>query len=248
MHSRKVPQPVRTRADPGARPGTVTCGRCGLARRRGERSASAATDLHGIAGGGPEEVRNLQNLMLRSGSGALVSVRRVTKVNAGRKTAGVDGRVVLAGWEKPIWLRNMALQAMLADCRSLGRPGLICDARCRMATFRTTVERRSDDLYAYPSQAGHPVVSSHLSKHSSVTRNADYPLHWPRMVYLRFETPIICSPSQKSSTRASCPALSALGVSSRRGVTSRKAPTERRKRAAGPGLLDHPAWDPRFRW
>jgi RNA-directed DNA polymerase len=40
-------------------------------------------------------VRNLQKLMLRSRSNTLVSVRRVTEVNAGRKTAGIDGRVVL---------------------------------------------------------------------------------------------------------------------------------------------------------
>jgi len=38
--------------------------------------------------------------LLRSRSNALVSVRRVTEINAGRKTAGVDGRTVLAGWEK----------------------------------------------------------------------------------------------------------------------------------------------------
>ena len=38
-------------------------------------------------------VRNLQKLMLRSRSNALVSVRRVTEVNVGRKTAGIDGMV-----------------------------------------------------------------------------------------------------------------------------------------------------------
>jgi RNA-directed DNA polymerase len=56
-------------------------------------------------------VRNLQKLMLRSRSAALVSVRRVTEVNAGRKAAGVDGRVVLAGWEKAdmaAWLQRGA--------------------------------------------------------------------------------------------------------------------------------------------
>jgi RNA-directed DNA polymerase len=42
-----------------------------------------------------KKVRNLQKLMLRSRANALISVRRVTEVNAGRKTAGVDGvRVV----------------------------------------------------------------------------------------------------------------------------------------------------------
>ena len=33
--------------------------------------------------------------MLRSRSNTLVSVRRVTEVNAGRKTAGIDGKVAL---------------------------------------------------------------------------------------------------------------------------------------------------------
>src|SRR5215472_18568323 len=61
-------------------------------------TASQAGDL--------KRVRNLQKLMLRSRSNTLVSVRRVTEINAGRKTAGVDGKVVLtpedradlAGW------------------------------------------------------------------------------------------------------------------------------------------------------
>jgi RNA-directed DNA polymerase len=60
--------------------------------RRRIFAASQAGDL--------KKVRNLQKLMLRSRSNALVSVRRVTEVNAGRRTAGVDGRVVLASWEK----------------------------------------------------------------------------------------------------------------------------------------------------
>jgi RNA-directed DNA polymerase len=66
-------------------------------------TASKAGDLN--------KVRNLQKLMLRSRANALVSVRRVTEVNAGRKTAGVDGRIVLAGWEKAdmaSWLRQGA--------------------------------------------------------------------------------------------------------------------------------------------
>jgi len=50
-------------------------------------AASQAGDL--------KQVRNLQKLMLRSRANTLVSVRRVTEINAGRKTAGVDGQVVL---------------------------------------------------------------------------------------------------------------------------------------------------------
>jgi RNA-directed DNA polymerase len=58
-----------------------------------------------------KKVRSLQKLMLRSRSNALVSVRRVTEVNAGRRTAGVDGRIVLASWEKAdlaAWLQHGA--------------------------------------------------------------------------------------------------------------------------------------------
>jgi RNA-directed DNA polymerase len=51
------------------------------------------------------KVRNLQKLMLRSRANALISVRRVTEINAGRKTAGVDGHVVVTAPGK----------AMLAD-------------------------------------------------------------------------------------------------------------------------------------
>src|SRR3954464_12663544 len=45
--------------------------------------------------GNLKRVRNLQKLMLRSRANTLVSVRRVTEINAGRKTAGIDGKVVL---------------------------------------------------------------------------------------------------------------------------------------------------------
>ena len=42
-----------------------------------------------------KRVRSLQKLMLRSRSNTLVSVRRVTELNAGRRTAGVDGKAAL---------------------------------------------------------------------------------------------------------------------------------------------------------
>ena len=60
--------------------------------RRRIFAASQAGDL--------KKVRNLQRLMLRSRANALVSVRRVTEVNAGRETPGIDGRVVLMASQK----------------------------------------------------------------------------------------------------------------------------------------------------
>ena len=56
-------------------------------------TASKAGDL--------KRVRNLQKLMLRSRANTLLSVRRVTERNAGRKTAGVDGKVVAARRQRP---------------------------------------------------------------------------------------------------------------------------------------------------
>jgi RNA-directed DNA polymerase len=58
-------------------------------------AASKAGDL--------KRVRNLQKLMLRSRSNALLSVRRVTELNAGRWTAGVDGKVVRGSRSKAEW-------------------------------------------------------------------------------------------------------------------------------------------------
>jgi RNA-directed DNA polymerase len=66
-------------------------------------AASQAGDL--------KKVRNLQKLMLRSRSNALVSVRRVTEINAGRMTAGVDGKVVVAPEQKAElvdWVQHQA--------------------------------------------------------------------------------------------------------------------------------------------
>jgi len=55
-------------------------------------AASQAGDL--------KRVRNLQKLMLRSRANALVSVRRVTELNAGRKTPGIDGHVAASARDK----------------------------------------------------------------------------------------------------------------------------------------------------
>ena len=42
----------------------------------------------------------MQKLMLRSRANTLLAVRRVTEVNAGRLTAGVDGRIIVAAQDK----------------------------------------------------------------------------------------------------------------------------------------------------
>ena len=49
-----------------------------------------------------KRVRNLQKLMLRSQSNVLSSVRRVTQINSGKKTAGVDRQLALTKEERTV--------------------------------------------------------------------------------------------------------------------------------------------------
>ena len=58
-------------------------------RRLRQRIFTASRD------GDLKRVHSLQKLMLRSRANALLSVRRVAEINAGRKTAGIDGMTAL---------------------------------------------------------------------------------------------------------------------------------------------------------
>jgi RNA-directed DNA polymerase len=76
-------------------------------------TASQAGDL--------KKVRNLQKLMLRSRANALMSVRRVTELNAGRKTAGVDGKVVVSASGKAALADRMRRHAHTVTAQPVKR-------------------------------------------------------------------------------------------------------------------------------
>ncbi|MFF1918809.1 reverse transcriptase N-terminal domain-containing protein [Streptomyces sp. NPDC058239] len=66
-------------------------------------------------------VRNLQKLMLRSLSNTLVSLRRVTEVNTGRKTAGIDGQIVLTAPGKEELARFIQRRGSIWQARPVRR-------------------------------------------------------------------------------------------------------------------------------
>ncbi|WP_228791199.1 group II intron reverse transcriptase/maturase [Nocardia puris] len=57
--------------------------------------------------GDHKQVRNLQKLMLRSRANVVTSVRRVTQLSTGKKTAGIDGTVALKTEERGRLVRHI---------------------------------------------------------------------------------------------------------------------------------------------
>src|SRR2546423_14955074 len=84
-------------------------------------------------------VRNLQRMMLRSWSNTLVSVRQVTQRNAGRDTAGVDGKVALTSPTRMRLVKELHRHAQPWKPRPVKRVYIV--RRERLRCIPTTVQR-----------------------------------------------------------------------------------------------------------
>ncbi|WP_235210894.1 reverse transcriptase N-terminal domain-containing protein [Nocardia brasiliensis] len=89
--------------------------------------------------GDHKQVRNLQKLMLRSRANVVTSVRRVTQLSTGKKTAGIDGTVALQN--RRTWTAGPAY---------LSRTDRRCDAR------QTRVHPEGQRETAPARNPGHP--------------------------------------------------------------------------------------------
>src|SRR6266550_3579914 len=102
--------------------------------------------------GNLKKVRSLQKLMVKSYSNRLVSVRRVTQMNAGRNTPGMDklviktpaarGRMVDALAHHSVWKAKPARRVYIPKSNNKVRPlGIpVVQDRCLQAMIKNALE------------------------------------------------------------------------------------------------------------
>ena len=87
------------------------------------------------------KVRSLQQLMLRSYSNRLVSVRRVTQTNAGKETPGVDKVVVKTPEERGKLVDDLAARRALIRSQTHASPRLSQGVRRATANRTRALDR-----------------------------------------------------------------------------------------------------------
>jgi RNA-directed DNA polymerase len=137
------------------------------------------------------KVQSLQKLMLRSYSNTLVSVRRVTQDNKGKRTHGVDGVKVLTPKERGLltdrimaftpWRSRPALRVYIPKAngkqRPLGIPTVM--DRCLQARVKNALEPRWEATFEATSYGFRPGRSCHdAMNHIAALTKADSRRKW----------------------------------------------------------------------
>ena len=65
-----------------------------------------------VRAGDMAKARNLQKLLLRSYAARMLAIRQVTQLNAGKKTAGIDGKIALSFKKRFALERELAQKAL----------------------------------------------------------------------------------------------------------------------------------------
>jgi RNA-directed DNA polymerase len=119
------------------------------------------------------QVRNLQRLLLKSYSNVLLAVRRVTQINAGKRTPGIDKLLVKTGPEKalladalkqaipwqPLAARRVYIAKKNGKQRPLGIPSII--DRCLQAMVKAALDPFWEAQFEPTSYGFRPGRSAH---------------------------------------------------------------------------------------
>ena len=138
-----------------------------------------------------KRVRNLQRMLLKSYSNVLLAVRRVTQINAGKNTPGIDKMLVKTGpakgrlvellrhqvaWQ-PLAARRVQIPKRNGERRPLGIPSII--DRCLQAMVKAALEPCWEAQFEPTSYGFRPSRSVHDAiAHLYVTANVNNRKKW----------------------------------------------------------------------
>lgn len=138
-----------------------------------------------------KRVRNLQRLLLKSYSNVLLAVRRITQINAGRQTPGIDKLIIKTGpakaqlvdalkqWKpwQPLATRRVYIPKSNGKSRPLGIPSVI--DRCYQAMVKEALEPYWEAQFEPTSYGFRPSRSAHdAMAQIYVTANAHTRKKW----------------------------------------------------------------------